>query len=279
MHIPSVCAGNVTFLDTAEVYGLGKSETYSGDFMADVSNGNSAQIATKFAPLPWRFRRGQVTKALRQSLGRLKQDRVTLYMQHWPGFGGLPSFGNESFLEGLADCRDNNLCNAIGVSNFNAQRVRQADSKLRQRGYTLASNQVQFSLLYRQPERNGVLEACKENNVTIIAYSPLTQGLLTGKYTPESDRPEGARRAIFSQNLLRGIQPLLEVMREVGAQHGDKTPAQVAIRYCIDKGTLPIPGAKNARQAEQIVGSLGWQLEEGEIQVCIFASTFLSSRK
>lgn len=125
-----------------KVYGVGKSETFTGDFIREEEGGSNAQVATKFAPLPWRFARRQVKSALNQSLGRLKQSKVTLYMQHWPGFGGLPSFGNENFLDGLADCYDAGLCDAVGVSNFNAQRVRNADDKLRSRGLTLASNQV-----------------------------------------------------------------------------------------------------------------------------------------
>lgn len=93
-------------------------------------------------------------------------------MQHWPGFF-LNAFSNDAFLEGLVRCRQQGLCQAVGVSNFNAQRLRAAHRRLAQDGVPLASNQVQYSLVYRGPERNGVLETCRELGVTLVAYSPL----------------------------------------------------------------------------------------------------------
>ncbi|GFH26223.1 HTH araC/xylS-type domain-containing protein, partial [Haematococcus lacustris] len=95
-----------------------------------------------------------------------------------PGFF-FNTFSNDAYLEGLASVKNTGLADAIGVSNFNAQRVRHASKVLAKSGVPLASNQVQYSLLYRAPERNGVLEACREAGTTLVAYSPLCQGLLT----------------------------------------------------------------------------------------------------
>jgi len=159
-----------TFIDTAEVYGFELSEKYLGEFMRDADT--RPVIATKFAPLPWRQTPESLVDACKASLGRLGLDSCGLYMQHWPGFF-LNAFSNDAFLEGLVRCRQQGLCQAVGVSNFNAQRLRAAHRRLAQDGVPLASNQVQYSLVYRGPERNGVLETCRELGVTLVAYSPL----------------------------------------------------------------------------------------------------------
>ncbi|MCS6911395.1 MAG: aldo/keto reductase, partial [Anaerolineales bacterium] len=108
-----------------------------------------------------------------------------------------------------------------------------------------------------------LLALCHELDIRFIAYSPLEQGLLTGKYTPQNP-PPGIRSQRY-RNLLARIQPLITALREIGEAHGGKTPAQVALNWCICKGTLPIPGAKNAKQAEQNAGALGWRLTQEEV--------------
>jgi len=250
----------LTFIDTAEVYGFGKSEEFLGDFMAETNT--RPIIATKFAPLPWRFTAGSVTEACKASLKRLQLQKMELYIQHWPGFA-FNAFSNDAYLEGLAQCVQQGLTQAVGVSNYNAQRTKNAARTLSERGTCLSSNQVQYSLLYRRPETNGVLEACRENNVTLVAYSPMCQGLLTGKYTPDGPRPAGPRGNIYA-NKIREIQPLIETMRAVGEPKG-KSPAQVALNWLLCKGVVPIPGAKNKRQVDEISGAWGWRLEEGEV--------------
>lgn len=97
-----------------------------------------------------------------------------------PGFF-LNAFANDAYVEGLSKCINKGLAQAVGVSNFREDRLRAAHRTLSERGIPLASNQVQYSLLYRAPEQNGVLEACNELGVTLVAYSPLCQGLLTGE--------------------------------------------------------------------------------------------------
>jgi len=169
----------LTFLDTAEVYGFGLSEELVCDFMKSSKVEAKPVIATKFAPLPWRQRPESVVEACKASLKRLGVEQVGLYMQHWPGFF-LNAFSNDAFLEGFVRCYEAGLTQAVGVSNFNSNRVKKASKYFESSGLCLASNQVQYSLLYREPERNGVLESCQENGVTLVAYSPLCQGLLSG---------------------------------------------------------------------------------------------------
>ncbi|KAF6250865.1 NADP-dependent oxidoreductase domain-containing protein [Scenedesmus sp. NREL 46B-D3] len=252
----------LTFIDTAEVYGYGKSEEFLGEFMKAGLSDSQPTVATKFAPLPWRLTGGSVSVACRASLQRLQMQQMGLYIQHWPGFA-FNAFSNDAYLEGLADCVEQGLTRAVGVSNFKAQRVKHAARALTRRGTCLSSNQVQYSLLYRKPEQNGVFEACKEAGVTMVAYSPLCQGLLTGKYTPDGPKPVGPRGNIYSKKI-REIQPLIETMRAVGQSRG-KSPAQVALNWVICKGAVPIPGAKNKKQVDEIAGAVGWRLEEGEI--------------
>ncbi|MCS7010307.1 MAG: aldo/keto reductase, partial [Anaerolineales bacterium] len=134
----------------------------------------------------------------------------------------------------------------------------------------LASNQVEYHLLNRSIEKNGLLTRCKELGVRVIAYSPLAKGLLTGKYSPENP-PPALRGGTSREDLLR-LQELINLMREIGQNHGGKTPAQVALNWILCKGALPIPGAKNEIQAAQNAGALGWRLTEEEVQTLDMAS-------
>jgi aryl-alcohol dehydrogenase-like predicted oxidoreductase len=168
----------LTFVDTAEVYGFGQSERFLGEFMKQRTDGAVPQVATKYAPLPWRQSSSSVVSALDASLERLGVSSIDLYIQHWPGFF-LNAFSNPSILDGLQLCLESGKTKAVGVSNFNEKRVRDAAKFFEHGGACLSSNQVQYSLLYREPERNGVLEACRENGVSLVAYSPLCQGMLT----------------------------------------------------------------------------------------------------
>jgi len=166
-------------------------------------------------------------------------------------------------MDGLADAVEAGLARAVGVSNYNTWQMRRAHAALARRGVRLATNQVEYNLLHREPERNGLLNTCRELGVTLTAYSPLKMGMLTGKYTPEN-RPRGLRGWEFKPKYLTAIQPLVAKLGEIGQVHG-KSPAQVALNWIICKGAVPIPGAKNAHQVEQNVAALGWHLSDDEI--------------
>lgn len=251
----------ITLFDTAEVYGQGQSEKFLARFIreAHFSDGQKPYLATKFMPLPWRLTKGQFRRALQGSLRRLELDAVDLYQIHWP----FPPVSIETWMDAMADAAEAGLVRAVGVSNYNSEQMRRAFTALRKRGLPLVSNQVPYSLLNRRNERNGLLALCRELNVRFIAYSPLEQGLLSGKYTSQNP-PPGIRSQRY-RNLLARIQPLITALREIGEAHGGKTPAQVALNWCLCKGALPIPGAKNSRQAEQNAGALGWRLTQEEV--------------
>ncbi|MBK1990567.1 aldo/keto reductase [Sphaerospermopsis aphanizomenoides BCCUSP55] len=252
----------VTFFDTAEVYGLGLSEEFLGKFMKQTSQ--PVQIATKFGPLPWRWDGKSVSEALTASLQRLQVERIELYQVHWP-FTFLLS--QETLMNTLADEVKRGRIGAVGVSNYSASQMREAHQILAARGVPLAVNQVRYSLLTRQIETNGILQTARELNVTILAYSPLAQGLLTGKYTRYTS-PKGARGLDprFGDDGLNKIAPVLSLLKEIAEQYG-RTPAQVALNWLIAQGNvIPIAGVKNAEQVKQNVGALGWKLTDDEVE-------------
>jgi aryl-alcohol dehydrogenase-like predicted oxidoreductase len=258
----------IRFFDTAEVYGNGRSEQLLGEFIQNVEL--PLVIATKFMPFPWRLWKGRLRAALQASLHRLGLERVDLYQIHIP----LPPLKIETWADALADAVDAGLVKAVGVSNFNAALMLKAHAALLKRGVPLASNQVEYHLLNRQVERNGLLKLCQELGVTMIAYSPLAKGMLTGKYTPEMP-PAGMRGRLFSRARLSAIQPLIKQLAEFGMAHGGKPSAQVALNWLVCKGVVPIPGAKNARQAIENSAVLGWRLSEAEVATLDEASAKL----
>lgn len=249
----------MVFFDTAEVYGQGQSEKILGELQRDLPE-NSLKIATKFMPYPWRLTSRALSNALKGSLRRLNRKKVELYQVHQP----FPPVRVETWMEAMVEAVHAGQTEAVGVSNYDLAKMMRAYEALQREGVPLASNQMEYSLLDRRIEKNGLLARCKELNIRLIAYSPLAQGVLTGKYTPENP-PRGFRSRKYDRKLLEQVKPLIVVLKKIGADHGGKNAAQVAINWCICKGTLPIPGAKNLQQAEQNCGSAGWRLSEDEI--------------
>jgi aryl-alcohol dehydrogenase-like predicted oxidoreductase len=169
----------------------------------------------------------------------------------------------------LADAVEAGKVKAVGVSNYSAEQMREAHAALAGRGIPLASNQVEYSLLHRQPEVNGVLDACRELGITLIAQSPLGGGMLTGKYSAKN-RPSGFFRRIlpqYNRKRLEEIQPVVTILRTIGEKYS-KSPSQVALRWLIENPiVLPIPGAKNSRQATENAGALSFSLTQEEVEM------------
>jgi aryl-alcohol dehydrogenase-like predicted oxidoreductase len=163
--------------------------------------------------------------------------------------------------EALAEVHADGLVAAVGVSNYSIREMGGIHAQLAARGVQLASNQIEFSLLRRRPEVTGLLEACRGMGVVPLAYSPIGQGRLTGKYSA-SNPPPGNRE--FSAHPMETVDRVVAELRRVGDEH-DRAPAQVALRWIIQKGAVPIPGAKNARQATDNAGALGWSLSDDEM--------------
>ena len=247
----------IRFVDTAEIYGSGRSERLLGEFIKKTDQ--PILVATKFFPFPWRFRKKTLTRALQASLERIGVESVDLYQIHWVSL----TMSTDLLMEGLVECVKSGMTRTVGVSNFGQTRMLAAYSALARQNVPLASNQVHYSLLSRGAEKKGILARCKELGIRMIAYSPLEQGLLTGKYGV-SNLPPGTRGGHYAK-LLPKIQPLIKLLTEIGQDHGGKSNAQVALNWVICKGALPIPGAKNEEQAQQNTGALGWKLTDDEV--------------
>jgi len=223
--------------------------------------GADVQVATKFAAFPWKLDRSDVVKACKGSLERLGMKSLDLYQIHFPAV-----WKNEVFWDGLADCYEQGLVKAVGVSNYGSDAVRAISKTLAARGIPLASNQIQYSLIYRFPELNGMKATCDELGVKILAYSPLGLGALTGKWA--MDKLPSGPRATIAEKLLRdpNWNGLITTMQQVAKQSGPETTlSQVALAWCSAKGTIPIPGVRNVRQATDDIKAMKLKLTQGEI--------------
>jgi len=248
----------VNFFDTAEVYGMGNSEEILGRCIPKSNINIAPVIATKFFPYPWRFDRNALRQALMGSLNRLGLNKVDLYQIHHP-------INVNKWVNAIADVYEEGLIGAIGVSNYDLEQFKRAHDILGNRGIKLASNQMQYSLIYRKHECNGLLEVCKELNVTFLAYSPIAQGVLTGKYTPQNPPKGILRSSRYRRTVIKRMQPLIKVMTEISANSGGKTLAQIAINWVLSKGAIPIVGAKNIVQIKDNIAALDWQLSDGDV--------------
>jgi pyridoxine 4-dehydrogenase len=246
-----------TLIDTAEIYGFGRSEELIGKFSKDYVPPDQIQIATKFAPFPFRTSASDVVKACQASTQRLGRP-IDLYQIHFPNV-----WSNAEYWDGLAAAYDLGLVKSVGVSNYGVDAVRACHAALAARGIQLATNQIQLSLLYRHPTENGLLQACEDLGVKIMSYSPLGLGMLAGKYTPAAP-PQGPREKLYQQLMSTpDYERLLATMRDVASGHG-ATPAQVAINWARARNTTPIPGARTMEQIQQNYGALSWSLTKEE---------------
>ena len=265
----NLCVSNgITLFDTGDSYGTGKlngrSEMLLGKFTSEYQGVNQEQIclATKLAPYPWRLTRKAMFKAGLASAQRFGRN-IDLVQMHWSTGNYFP-LQEWQLLDGLGDLYEQGLVKGVGLSNYGPKRLRKVYQRFRDRGIPITTLQVQYSLLSTYPVTElGLKEVCDELGIKLIAYSPLALGLLTGKYSVKDNLPTGLRGWVCKQ-ILPGARSLLDCLAAV-AKSRNKTMAQVAINWCISKGTIPIPGAKNPEQAQQNLGAIGWQLDAGEV--------------
>jgi aryl-alcohol dehydrogenase-like predicted oxidoreductase len=255
----SIDAG-ATLFDTAEVYGGGESERIIGSLVAaDPGRAARMVLATKFMPSPWKVNvRRSLLAALRASLGRLGVDAVDLYQLHGP----ISLRSHAALADALAAAHGEGLVRSVGVSNYSIRETRSMAAALERRGLRLATNQIEFSLLRRAPETSGLLAACADLGVVPLAYSPIGQGRLTGKYSAAAP-PPGKRN--FSNHPMAQVDGIVAELRSIGEARGGRLPSQVALNWVMAKGAVPIPGAKNRHQAEENAGALGWALDHDEV--------------
>lgn len=270
----------LNLFDTADSYGTGRlngrSELLLGNFIRDYSGSErrrrNINIATKFAAYPWRLTPRQLVLACKASLRRLQCEQLAIGQLHWSTANYAP-FQEQALWNGLVAMYEEGLVRAVGVSNYGPRQLERVHEYLERKGVPLSTAQVQFSLISNGPEQLEVKDICQSLGIRLIAYSPLGLGMLTGKYSP-TNLPKGPRGVLFGQ-ILPGLEPLVKVLNLISERRG-KTMSQVALNWCICKGTIPIPGVKTLRQAQDNLGALGWRLSNEEVSQLDTASQQIS---
>lgn len=240
------------FIDTAEVYGFGKSERLIGDCIR--KDGRPVFVASKFAPFVARTSPRHLMGALDASLARLGLASIDLYYVHFP----FPFADLGGFADGLAEAVKSGKAKHVGVSNFNADQMRRIADRLARSNIPLAANEVHYSLAHRNPETNGVLEACRELDVALVAYFPLASGRLAA--APEAAKPDK-------------LDAVRRALAEVAQAH-QATPSQAALNWLLarDPRVILIPGATKAHHAKANLGALDWGLTDEEFAILDAAS-------
>ncbi len=288
----------INFFDTAEIYGNGKSERLLGEFLK--RDGRKILISSKFAPPskmnPLTQKRKQVDKsspkaleeALNGSLERLGVSCIDLYLIHVP-----PKKGNISdYIEIMAKAVHENKIKAIGVCNFSAKQIEEAEHTLEKYGLSLAVAMVGYNILRRYPETNGVFDVCEKYGISIIPYAPLAEGTLTGKYRNKkvpfmykmtsyfghlNITKERNDHIPFIKRLLscprecdtKKMEPLMIELDKIAQEH-NKTIAQVSINWLLTNpnvDVIPIPGMRNVKQVKDNVGAIDWELSKEEREI------------
>ena len=246
----------VTLIDTAEIYALGVSETIVGRALE--GRREEAFVATKMLPT-WPTA-DRVEEHGRLSALRLCIDAIDLYQLHMPN----PLVSLSSQMEGMRRLQDAAIIRNVGVSNFSAKRWAAAEEHLRR---PVLSNQVQYSLLHRRPDRANVPYAQAHDRI-VIAYSPLAKGLLGGRYDAGNLPTGSARRQdplCIPENVERAT-PLIGAVRRVAEAH-DATPAQVALAWLIKHpNVVAIPGASSVDQLRRNVEAADLELDDSQIE-------------
>ena len=248
----------MNLVDTAEVYGNGHSEEVVARAIRETGR-DHVLVATKVSGD--HLRAADVERACRGSLKRLGVESIDLYQIHWPGvWDQVPLSETMKALEKLE--RQGKI-HHIAVSNFGVRDLEEARAALSRTD--VASDQVQYSLLHREPEA-GLLPYCAREGIGILAWSPIAKGILAGRYSA-ARRPKDRIRSeetLFKPSNLRAVRPLLAALQRIGGAHG-KTRAQVSLRWLADHpGVVPIPGVKRPAQAEENAGAAGWSLSRAE---------------
>jgi len=239
------------FLDTAEIYSFGRSERAVG--VAVRQAGRPVVVASKFAPMPARIAAPQFASALDRTLKRLGRESIDLYYLHFP----YSPRGVDTWMKAMAEAVEAGKIRAAGISNCNVAQMRKAAEVLARHGIPLAANQVEYSLLHRAPETNGVLDACRQMDVALVAYRPIAGGALSA----------GSRKR-------QGPPALAGTLQEVAAAR-DATTLQVALAWLLqrDDHVIAIPGATKPEHVRQNSRALTLQLSDEEFAAIDRAST------
>ncbi len=270
--VAAALEGGFTWFDTAEAYGNGQSEKTLSTALHHLRvHPSRAMIADKWLPLGRTA--SSITQTIESRLRHLQGYPIGLYQIHQPW--SVSSI--KAQMQAMATLVHAGKVAAVGVSNFSARHMEEASEALRAEGLPLASNQVPVSLLDRRVEHNEVLAAARSLGVSLIAYSPLAQGLLTGKFHDDPQRAQSlpiwrrlrstrSGRDFGTENLAR-TQPLIDALRDVGAAR-DASVSQIALAWLVNyygETMVAIPGATRPEHARQSAGAMTMRLTAGEL--------------
>lgn len=258
--------GGINWFDTAEIYGWGKSETALVQSLANCGKKpGDVIIATKWYPV------GRTSASIVKTIGErqtaLRNWPIDLHQVHMPW--GFSTRSGE--MKAMAKLLRDKKVRTVGVSNFSASQLRTAHRVLKEEGFTLVSNQVRYNLIQRYPDFDGTMEAAKELGITIIAFSPLAQGLLTGKFHDDptliQSRP-GFRKymPMYNRRGLAKTWPLIQELKKLAGIY-NTSPGQVALNWLLTWNgdmVVAIPGATKTSHAEQNIGAMAFQLTKAE---------------
>jgi aryl-alcohol dehydrogenase-like predicted oxidoreductase len=256
--------GGINWFDTAEMYGFGQSERSLAEALSKAGKDDEeVVIGTKWNPLLRTA--GNIPRTIKNRIRNLNRYSIDLYMVHAPY--SLSSI--EAQMNAMADLVEAGVIRSVGISNFSADQMRRAHKALEKRGYPLAVNQVEYSLLHRDIELNGVLETAKELEVTIVAWGPLASGLLTGKFHKDpktlAKTPPMRRRRLRRE--MDASQHVIEALEKIASRYS-VTPAQVALNWLVHfngEAVVAIPGASRVQHAEESAGAMTFQLTAEEL--------------
>jgi aryl-alcohol dehydrogenase-like predicted oxidoreductase len=256
--------GGINWFDTAEMYGRGNSERGLASALKALGvQDDEVVIGTKWFPI---FRTASnISRTIGDRLHYLDGYTIDLYMVHQPWGFSSP----EAEMNAMADLVEAGKIRSVGVSNFNVDQMRRAHDALAKRGLPLAVNQVQYSLLYRKIESNGVLETAKELGITIVAWSPLARGILCGRYHNNPDLynqlPFG--RKMMMRDKIKESGPIIEALNVIAPKYGANA-AQVALNWLVNfhgEMVVAIPGTSKVHQAEESAGAMKFKLSDEEM--------------
>lgn len=244
--------------DTAAVYGEGTSEAILGEFIKDI-NREDIIISTKFTPQIASDSKDAMQEMIDGSKKRLNAEVIDIYWIHNP-------FDVEKWTPHLIPLLKSGQVKEVGVSNHNLEEIKRVNEILGQVGYKISAVQNHFSLLHRSSEKAGILDYCKENNITFYAYMVLEQGALSGKYDTAHPFPQGTGRGDAYNPILDKLEDLIKKLRELGDKY-QVSPAQIAVAWAIYKGTLPIIGVTKVKQVEEVLQATAIQLTDEEVDL------------
>lgn len=254
------------FVDTAQVYGTGRSEEILGDLINSNSPGVSREqivVQTKWLPNVTDLGTNILhpvdapVKELRNTLDRMKLEYIECYLVHGP----VHISSIKQVAKGLAKCVEEGMTKTVGVANYSVEDMLKMKEALAEYGIPLATNQCEYSILRRMPEIEGMLEACRANNIVFQSYSSIAQGRLSGKYSKANPPPKEYR---FSSYDMEHVEPCLEVQRKLATKYGVSVAA-VALNWNICKGAIPVIGMRKESQVVEDIKAFGWRLTREEI--------------